>query len=680
MNPGNMYAITALVCALVCISIFRCNNIIYEKDSVIRSYFSFLLVNYIICNLIDCLWGLMYTKTFYPGRISFYVVSFIINLYIIFTVACWCIFLTSYFGFRESRAVMVLQTIPLVIAVFIMLTQIMGNTVFVIDPNGNYSAGPYRRFMFYIQYGYFIIPLFKIAYFVIKNRKELDIKYILLVAKCAVIPAGFGTLQYYHPNAPYSSLGLMFSAAVVFNGMMVIDKHKRALMYETVSKDTYMTLEALSDGFVAVLLIDLDKGNVTPIKSLNYVKKLIEPDIPVRESILKVFRNAVCPDGIDEMTEFADIDLLPQRMENRRTISHQYCSKDMGWCVLSFIAAQRDKARNLKKVVMAIQSIDESKKKEIEFREALSRAYQNENAVFAELMKMESTGIVASSDRKIMIVNDAALRMFGREGENYIEKNVFDLWKDTPIRTPDEVKDKFLEVEANGGEFTYETVLYDEGSDKDIEYLMTDVKRVDLLDGTKVMITCFTDITEGKLLEDKLRTLSETDPLCGIANRRSGESQIKVLMKEGIGGIFCLFDVNDFKTINDTNGHQTGDDTLVAVSNALKASFRADDIFMRLGGDEFAIYMRGVATSELAKIRIARLFENIARIELEGIPKGSVTISLGAVMVPSVDGVVTGKYDDIYSRADRQMYKCKGKPGSNMSIEEPEERKENEES
>ena len=329
---------------------------------------------------------------------------------------------------------------------------------------------------------------------------------------------------------------------------------------------------------------------------------------------------------------------------------------------------------------MAIQSIDESKKKEIEFREALSRAYQNENAVFAELMKMESTGIVASSDRKIMIVNDAALRMFGREGEDYIEKNVFDLWKDTPIRTPDEVKDKFLEVEANGGEFTYETVLYDEGSDKDIKYLMTDVKRVDLLDGTKVMITCFTDITEGKLLEDKLRTLSETDPLCGIANRRSGESQIKVLMKEGIGGIFCLFDVNDFKTINDTNGHQTGDDTLVAVSNALKASFRADDIFMRLGGDEFAIYMRGVATSELAKIRIARLFENIARIELEGIPKGSVTISLGAVMVPSVDGVVTGKYDDIYSRADRQMYKCKGKPGSNMSIEEPEERKENEES
>ncbi len=680
MNPGNMYAATALVCALVSISIFRCNSIIYEKDSVIRRYFAFLLVNYIICNMIDCVWGLMYTKTFYPGRISFYVISFVINLYIIFTVACWCIFLTSYFGFRESRMVMILQTIPLVIAVAIMVTQIFGSTVFVISPDGAYSAGPYRKYMFYIQYGYFIIPLFKIAYFVIRHFKELYIKYIFLVFKCAVIPAGFGILQYYHPEAPYSSLGLMFSAAVVFNGMMVVDKHKRALMYETVSKDTYRSLEALSDGFVAVILLDLENNGVTTVKSSNYIRNMIEPETPIRDNILKVFGEVTCPDDRDAMLDFVDIDLLPERMENRRTISRQYRSVNLGWCVVSYIAAQRDQARNLMKVVLAIQSIDESKRKELEFEEALARAYQNKNAVYAELMKMESTGIVASSDRKIMLVNDAALRIFGMEGTDPIGMDVFELWKDTPIRTPEEVKNNFLEVEEKGGEFSYETVLYDENNDKDIQYLMTDVKRVDLLDGTKVMITCFTDITEGKLLEDKLRTLSETDELCGIANRRCGESQIKLLMSEGVGGIFCLFDVNDFKTINDTYGHQTGDDTLVAVSSALRSSFRAEDIFMRLGGDEFAIYMRGVNTFDLAKIRIARLFENIARIDLPNIPKGTITISLGAVLVESVDGVVTSTFDEVYSRADRQMYKCKGKPGNNMSIEAPTERKEDEKS
>jgi GGDEF domain-containing protein len=80
--------------------------------------------------------------------------------------------------------------------------------------------------------------------------------------------------------------------------------------------------------------------------------------------------------------------------------------------------------------------------------------------------------------------------------------------------------------------------------------------------------------------------------------------------------------------------------------------------------------MRGVVKPELAKIRIARLFENIARIELDSLPKGSITISLGAVIVEAHDGVVEEDYDSVYKRADAEMYKCKGKTGSSMSIEE----------
>ena len=131
-----------------------------------------------------------------------------------------------------------------------------------------------------------------------------------------------------------------------------------------------------------------------------------------------------------------------------------------------------------------------------------------------------------------------------------------------------------------------------------------------------------------------------------------------------------VFDVNGLKNVNDTHGHQTGDDTLVAVADAIKSSFRSNDIFMRLGGDEFAIYMRGVLTPELAKIRIARLFENIARIELPNIPRGSINVSLGAVVVEAKDGVIGEDYSSIYKRADAQMYKCKGRAGSNMSLEE----------
>ena len=674
MISGNLYAMTGIVCTLVCVAILRCNNTIYDRENTVRSYFSFLLVNFIICGVVDSIWGLMSTGTLFLGRTAFSAVSFLIHFLFIFTVACWCIFLTSYFGFKETRMIMILQCIPLAFAVIILAAQLLyGNIVFNIDENCTYSAGPFRISLFYIQYSYSVIAMLKVVYFIIKNREELTFRHKMIVFECSMIPVIFGVIQYLAPDGPYCIIGQMFSSVFVFNGMMVIEKHRRSQNFETISKETYRTLEAVSEGYVTVLMIDPENDEINVIKASPYVEEFLRADMPLREKIIIAFENAAEPEYKDVFREFADIDLLPAKMENRRSVSIEYRSKENGWSVATFIAAERDEERNLKKTVLAVQSVDEVKKKEQQYESALSRAYRDENAVMAELIKMESTGVVASRSRKIVIVNDAALEMFGFMGSDPIGMDVFEFWKDSPIKTSDDVKTKFFETEKNGGSFSYQTIAYYEGNEKDMRYLMTDVKRVDLLDGSKVMIMCFTDITAGKLLEDKLRTLSETDPLTNIANRRCGESQIRLLMQEGVEGIFCLFDVNGFKMINDNFGHGTGDDTLIAVSNAIRLSFRAEDIIMRLGGDEFAIYMRGVTTVDLARIRIARLFENIARIELENIPKGSVTVSLGAVIVRAHEGRIIEDYSEIYKRADAQMYKCKGRPGSNLAIAERKE-------
>ena len=670
---GNFYAVTGLVSALVCLAILICNNTIYDRKNVIRSYFSFLLTVFIMCDIVDCIWGFMNTKTLNLGRLGFNIASYLIHLLIILSISCWCIFLTNYFGFRESRMAMILQCIPLVIAIGIFVTQIMDHTVFYIDDECNYYSGPYRLHLFAIQYSYYLITLVKIIYFLIRHRKEHSLRYRMIVFECAVVPVFFGILQYYNTNAPYSSMGLMFSAIIVFNGMMVIEKHRRSHDYETISKEMYRGLDALSDSFVSVVLIDLENCSDMPIKTSPHVDSLQKPNMDLRERIMVPFVTAAAPEFKEKLEEFADIDTMNERMFNRRSISMQYRSEEIGWVELTFVAAERDEARNLKKVVMAIRSIDERKRKEQEYENALIRAYKDDNAVLAELIKMESTGVVASVNRKIIIVNDAALEMFDAVGTDPIGSSVLEFWNSHPcVKVTDEVRKRSHEIEASGGEYSYQTVITKDDED-DVRHLRVDVKRVELLDGTPVMLTCFTDITAGKQLEEKLRMLSETDSLTRMANRRCGESQIKLLISEGVPGIYGLFDVNGFKTINDTFGHQTGDDTLVAVSKAVKASFRSDDVFMRLGGDEFAIYMRGVATPELARIRIARLFENIARIELPNIPKGSVSISFGAVIVETKEDVpdIDALYIDVYKRADTQMYKCKGKPGSNMSIEDP---------
>ncbi len=678
MFEGNFYAIMGLTSACVCYALKSSNNRIYEKDNKIRSYFSFLLINYIFMGIVDSVWGFMNTGTLDLGRAAFVIASFLIHFMAVFTAACWCIFLTSYFGFGESRVIMIIQCIPLAIALGLLATQIGSNTIFVIDESCNYASGPLRRSMFYIQYSYYIIAFLKIVYFLIKNHKEYGLRYKILALGCSIIPVGFGVLQDRDPDAPYTTLGMMFSVIVVFNGMMVIEKIRKSKKYETISREAYETLEAISEGYVATAMIDLQEEKIITIKTTPYAESFFDDSISVRQMLLNVFVSGAKMEYKAEMEEFCDIATLPERMENHRSISTQYCSGGIGWCILSFTEVERDEKKHLKKVALALQSIDEFKRKEHEFEDALSRAYMNENAILAELIMMQSVGVIASDENRIVLVaNDAILKMFRWTGEDPRGKNIFDVWNEDSVRLTDDVRAKYIELEKTGGSFEYEAECTAEDEDGQIKYLKAESKRADLLDGRKIMITCFTDITQSKILEEKLRMLSETDSLTRIPNRRCGESQIRLLIEEGIPGIFCLLDINGFKKINDTYGHKSGDDVIVAVANAIKASFRSNDIFMRLGGDEFAVYMRGVTKPELARIRIARLFENIARIELENIPKGSINISLGAVIVNDKDGVIDEDYSGIYRRADAEMYKCKRKAGSSMSIEE---KKKNEES
>lgn len=464
-------------------------------------------------------------------------------------------------------------------------------------------------------------------------------------------------------------LVLIILILVTVQIMAVFERVRNSKVSESESKEARMSLDALCESFVAVILIDLVKQKETVIKASPYLSSLLNDKVAVRDNLIDVFAHVAVPEHFDELKEFADLNTLNERMAGNRSISKQYCSKGIGWSVVSFIVVERDDARDLKKVIVAVSSIEATKKREIEYEEALSRAYDNENAILAELVKMQATGMVASIDRRIIVVNDAALEIFGQKGTDPIGSDVIDFWNKAPIKIPDDKRAKSHEIEAKGGSFSYETVSYNEGDEENMRYLRVDVRRVDLLDGSHVMLTGLTDVTTGKLLEDRLRTISEKDSLTDIANRRSGESRIRLLLRQGVGGTFCLFNINGFRNINEQFGQQEGDDTLIAVANAAKSSFRSDDVIMRLSGDEFAIYIRGVDTEDLAKIKISRLLENISRIELGYVAKGSVSISLGAVVVKGTeDGGSHLDYEEIYKLADDKMKECKGKPGSNMII------------
>ena len=191
--------------------------------------------------------------------------------------------------------------------------------------------------------------------------------------------------------------------------------------------------------------------------------------------------------------------------------------------------------------------------------------------------------------------------------------------------------------------------------------------RVIFEDNTPVsMIGTVQDITEQQIFsqqiknqEEKLRYQEHHDPLTGLHNRQMFIEQLDSYIrfaKRNNSGIAILFiDVDRFKEINDSLGHDIGDEIIVNLSERIQQSIRGEDYVYRLGGDEFAVIMYDVKTPQIA----ANVAEKILRIIAGSIHVDSqelyVTSSIGISVYPQ-DGTDSKA---LIKNADAAMYKAK---------------------
>jgi len=165
--------------------------------------------------------------------------------------------------------------------------------------------------------------------------------------------------------------------------------------------------------------------------------------------------------------------------------------------------------------------------------------------------------------------------------------------------------------------------------------------------------------------EKLLELITVTDWLTGIHNRRHFERILNLWIKNRRHDPFCLlfFDIDDFKIVNDTYGHNIGDEVLVKTVNIVSSKIRDDDIFARWGGEEFVILFGGVESDmgkELAE-RLRKAVENNPCGEA-----GKVTISIGVVQY-NRDSKDDESPEDFVNRADEKMYEAK-KAGKNRVV------------
>lgn len=162
-------------------------------------------------------------------------------------------------------------------------------------------------------------------------------------------------------------------------------------------------------------------------------------------------------------------------------------------------------------------------------------------------------------------------------------------------------------------------------------------------------------------LTEQLKALSITDPLTGLFNRRYLEErfteEIRRSERYHLSCSLVLFDIDDFKLLNDTEGHLAGDTALKEVAKTAQQSARVHDVFCRFGGEEFAIIMPQT-TREEAYLVAERIRNNVKSLPIEKwekFPHDRITISLGVASFPS-DGKTV---HELVKSADTALYKAK---------------------
>jgi diguanylate cyclase (GGDEF)-like protein/PAS domain S-box-containing protein len=162
------------------------------------------------------------------------------------------------------------------------------------------------------------------------------------------------------------------------------------------------------------------------------------------------------------------------------------------------------------------------------------------------------------------------------------------------------------------------------------------------------------DITQRKSEETKILQDALRDPLTGALNRRGFESVGAPLVKKNDYGAVIYLDLNNFKEINDDNGHQAGDALLKAFCHRLEFCLRPEDVLGRLGGDEFAIILPAVGTAGARKV-LQRLEETAAEPYLLHGKQLNCKASIGVAMFPT-HGI---ELWELIDRADNSMYRAK---------------------
>lgn len=170
------------------------------------------------------------------------------------------------------------------------------------------------------------------------------------------------------------------------------------------------------------------------------------------------------------------------------------------------------------------------------------------------------------------------------------------------------------------------------------------------------------NITETQNLLRRLEHQSQRDPLTGVLNRRAFSAEFtrrQQALPDGPVGMMVL-DLDDFKQVNDTYGHQMGDDALIQVARYIEDHLRPDDLLCRMGGEEFVVALWGIEPMALRE-RAEQVRGAVER-QMAAFSASGVTVSIGVSYAAQ-----GAELDSLFRDADTQVYHSKSNGKNQVS-------------
>ena len=268
---------------------------------------------------------------------------------------------------------------------------------------------------------------------------------------------------------------------------------------------------------------------------------------------------------------------------------------------------------------------------------------------FRQLADAAFETIIIHSAGRIVDCNDAAVELYGLGKEELIGKPVIDL---VALPRPKEEEDWTTRATGKAIEGVH---LRGTGT------VPVEVRsRAIELKGDMALVTAVRDITAHKQMEAYLKNIANSDALTGVGNRRyfleEGRKAYTRSMRYAQPLSLIMIDIDKFKNINDTYGHDIGDIALKALAKICVDTLRTCDLFARLGGEEFAAVLPStdIAGAVILAERLRKCVEAMVTFSAKGDIR--YTISMG---VTQMLGTADEDIEIMLNRADKGLYQAK---------------------